>query len=554
MDIGVKRWVGQATPLFYLCALVMVSSLLLGGGARGGYLSDAILQLLAIPLLLVALWKLSEVRLNRQAQVASVFCLAIAVIPLLQLVPLPPWFWTVLPGRAILQTAFDVTGHGLPWMPISVAPQATWLSALSLIPPVAIFLGVLLLAYRERRWLSLVVLAIGTVSVFIGLIQVAQGPDSAWRFFQNTAVPTEAVGFFANRDHFAAFLYALILLAAAWTVHATVGAGVVSRRGEPSTGQIVITIGCFTLLVVLLAGEAMARSRAGLGLTILALFAAFALGFSDRRVRSGLTSNKVLVGAVALAVIFVVQFSLYRVLERFAVDPLQDVRSSFFQHTVEAARAYMPLGSGMGTFVPVYALFEPPEAILPNVFVNRAHNDALELWLETGAVGLVLMALFAIWFVRRAIQIWRSAPAQATDIDWSLARAATIIVALLILHSLVDFPLRTGAMMAVMAFACALLVEPPPSTEGQERPQMQDAAKRTRYREKRRAEPTPSPALVESPPPRDHRSAKTAVPPPSKGQTWGADINWPKEWTTPSKRGSSGEKSEPPTKPEKPSK
>src|SRR5262245_24191600 len=46
------RWFGQGSLLFYLCAFVMVASLTLGGGGRIGYLSDAILQLSAIPLLI----------------------------------------------------------------------------------------------------------------------------------------------------------------------------------------------------------------------------------------------------------------------------------------------------------------------------------------------------------------------------------------------------------------------------------------------------------------------------------------------------------------------
>ena len=43
-------------------------------------------------------------------------------------------------------------------------------------------------------------------------------------------------------------------------------------------------VGGFTVLVILLAGEVMARSRAGLGLTIVALFGVFALGFANRSV------------------------------------------------------------------------------------------------------------------------------------------------------------------------------------------------------------------------------------------------------------------------------
>jgi hypothetical protein len=36
-----------------------------------------------------------------------------------------------------------------------------------------------------------------------------------------------------------------------------------------------------------------------------------------------------------------------------------------------------------------------------------------------------------------------------------------VIVVLLLVHSAVDYPLRTTAVMCTFAFACALMVEPP---------------------------------------------------------------------------------------------
>lgn len=514
-------------------------SLILGGGTRGGFLSDAILQLLAIPLLLVSLWRIFEVPLTKQTRVALFFCLAIAVVPLVQLVPLPPWLWTALPNRQPSLAAFEVLGHSIPWMPISVSPHQTWLSALSLLPPLGIFLGALLLGYRERRLLSLVVLAVGVLSVFIGLIQFAQGPESALRFFQITN-PTEAVGFFANRNHFAALLYCLTLFAAAWIAHAAIG----RDQQQYDTASIVASIGGFTVLVLFLAGEAMARSRAGLGLTIVALFGAFAVAFSDRRTirGSGLTPAKLLFGASVLALTFVVQFGLYRIMERFADDPLQDARVSYTRNTVEAARAYMPLGSGLGTFVPVYAMFEKPEDTVINAYANHAHDDALELWLETGIAGPALMGLFIIWLVLRSVQIWRSPPdSGVSELDRSLARAATIVAALVLVHSLVDYPLRTGAMMAVMAFACALLIEPPVGTESGEF-ELQARRSGTQHRRKQHREPSPTPS---SSLPRPGSSAA-----PSKveaGELWGANVNWPAEWRKTAKPISPGSHEKRPT-------
>jgi O-antigen ligase len=476
------------------------------------------------------------------------FCLAVAVLPLLQLIPLPPWLWTWLPNRQPSAEAFDILGRAIPWMPISVSPAATWLSALSLLPPLAVFLSTLLLSNRERRWLTLIVLAVGVLSVLVGLIQVAQGETSPLRFF---GPDTEAVGFFANRNHFASLIYCLIVFALGWIVPG-IGAVRVSHNQKPKgkvieyeydTVSIIAMIGGFTVLVILLAGQLMARSRAGLGLTIIALFGLFAFGFSNRSLDFG-AAKKGLIGAIMLVLIFSVQFGLYRVFERVP-DQLGDDRPVIAKTTIEAAKAYMPIGSGLGTFVPVYAMFEKPEDA-KDTYVNRAHNDLLEVWLETGVVGLALVALFTIWLVWRSIAIWRNErPMEASELDWSLARAATVVTALLIAHSLVDFPLRTGAMMAVLAFACALMIEAPVGVERREemRPEMRRTQPHANVRAPAIASPRPTAKL---------RTAKLKAPgkasdqpSPPASQRWEADIEWPKEWSKSTNLPSHGDKDVP---------
>src|SRR5262249_43253225 len=149
--------------------------------------------------------------------------------------------------------------------------------------PLAIFLGTLQLSYRDRRLLSLLILAVGIASVFIGLLQVAQGEASPLRFFAITN-PTDAVGFFANRNHFAALLYCLMLFVVAWTLNGTAALAPRERykRHPYDTTSIMLSMIGFTAVVVLLAGEIMARSRAGLFLTIAALFGSVALGLRKR--------------------------------------------------------------------------------------------------------------------------------------------------------------------------------------------------------------------------------------------------------------------------------
>jgi O-antigen ligase len=546
----------KASLLFYCCAVVLAASLFLAGGTRSGFLSDTILQLVAIPLLLIAIWKFFEVELTRQRRVLLLFVLAIAALPLIQLIPLPTWLWTILPNRQPSAEAYEIIGHAVPWMPISVSPQATWLSLLSLVPPLAILLGTLLIGYRERRWLSLLVIGIGLVSVFVGLLQVAEGEGSPLRFYAITN-SSEAVGFFANRNHQAALLYCLMVFTIAWTV----GITSIGKRRKYDTAQIIASVASFTALVILLAGETMARSRTGIALTMVALSGSIAFAFAKGRTGAPVApSKKLVLGAVALAVTFSLQFALYRFLER-ASDLAQDDRPTFARNTMEAAVAYMPIGSGLGTFVPVYAMFEKPgDASIS--YVNRAHNDVLELLLETGGLGAVLMILLAIWFARRSFEIWRSAPPEtAKAVDWSLARAASIVVALLIVHSFFDYPLRTGAMMAMMAFACGLMIEPPirpeceyehelensrpepirsrrlasaPATSSvaSRRMTTSDKPAQAPSEEPRGTTTSDTPAQISSLAPRGTTTSDNSFLPPD--QRWIPEVAWPADWSAPS--------------------
>ena len=152
-----------------------------------------------------------------------------------------------------------------------------------------------------------------------------------------------------------------------------------------------------------------------------------------------------------------------------------------------------------------------------DTFANRAHNDVLELWLETGVFGLVLMTVFGFWFIGRSLASWRGAISQEFPVDGTLARAATIIIGLLVAHSLVDYPLRTNAILAVFVFCCALLL--PPFTKARSvasiaQPQgVPSASRRPIAGERVRRETAPTPTQI----PR----AKTR---------WGQDVDWPKEW------------------------
>jgi O-antigen ligase len=265
-------------------------------------------------------------------------------------------------------------------------------------------------------------------------------------------------------------------------------------------------------------------------LTMVSLAGVYGLVLTDRRRRTvSATPLNFLFAAAGTAFILVVQFALYRVLARFNTDPLDDLRLQFARSTIEAAWAYMPFGAGMGTFVPVYGMFEKPADLFAHAYVNHAHDDILELWLETGIFGIALMAAFAAWFVSRAIKIWRYAAVGANEFDRSLARAATIAVALIVIHSFLDYPLRTAAMTAILAFACGLMVETLGVDDGAKQRRVrasfdttaQDAAPRVMA-----VSPAASPAAIAA----DHEPAPSYPQPRQRPARWGDDVEWPEAW------------------------
>ena len=86
-----------------------------------------------------------------------------------------------------------------------------------------------------------------------------------------------------------------------------------------------------------------------------------------------------------------------------------------------------------------------------STYVNHAHNDYAELALETGVPGVAVLIAFPGWWGAAAWRAWRSAEAGP------YARAASIASAAILVHSLVDFPLRTAAIGACFAMCLALL-------------------------------------------------------------------------------------------------
>ncbi len=418
----------------------LLACLLLGGANAAGFLPNLLLQLAALPLIGWASWQLLQEPPTKAARGALGLLGLLLLLILLQLVPLPPAVWTLLPGRGPVVDGYRLLGLPLPWLPVTLAPAGAVANLLWLLPAIATFLAMLVLGAFRGRWIAGVVVAVTLVSVAVGALQVIGGADSGLYFYQITNIG-QAVGFFANSNHNATLLLVSIPFLAA------LQATLLKRSSARNASAIrLIVIGSFAILLV---GLVINTSLAGIGLGIPVAFASWLIfGRQRPAIRKLLSVATALASVAALVVIVVGPFGNNLIGKQNANN--EQSRQTSFTLTLRAATDYLPLGSGIGSFQPVYHTQESLGMVYPT-YMNHAHSDWIEMLLETGIPGVLVELIFLLWWGRRTRAIW-----QAEDRD-PFAQGAVIASAAILLHSLVDYPLRTAAISAVFAACIALM-------------------------------------------------------------------------------------------------
>ena len=446
----------SSNGLTWACALALATGIVLGGGTANIQMTDAIVEALCLPILLGCILRYRSCAPSAPLEVALLLSILMIALPMMQLIPLAPSVWSALPGREAATAGLRLAGVELPWMGVSLSPISTRQSALSLLPGISIFLCVSLMSWRARRLTTAVLLAITLACLLLGALQSVHGPSQLLRFYYPD--DTDVVGPFANRNHFAALLYAGLLIAMAWTV------GLINERGkEPGPGaprssidpRVALAIALSTVCVLLF-GLVLVQSRAGLGLGVVALMMGGLLFFPTRRGQGGRTlvvGVSIVIVVVLLASVNVMLFDLVQRLRLGIADTFRPVVAEQTRHLIST---YFPLGSGFGTFERVYAFNEQSPTALPFI-ANRAHNEFLEWSLEGGALAWVFIGPALCWLLWVNVTAWRRAN---PTVDSAIQRASAFVPILFLAHSLVDYPLRTVALMSVAAMCAAMCVAP----------------------------------------------------------------------------------------------
>jgi O-antigen ligase len=424
-------------------AVFVTAMLLLGGTSTPAPAMRFMFSAASLVLLAVAAWRLRDQMLTSGARWGLGLVALMLALFFIQLIPLPPVLEVLLPGRDAIDRIQGLAGASGGWKPMSLSPLATRESLTALLPGLAACLAILAVPAPHRYMLALAAVAVAVINVLLALAQKFTGGLHPYALH----AAGDASGLFANRNFMAAQLYASLPMLAVLAL-----SGAKTKR-IPVWLAAIIALAYFA---VVLAGLAVAGSRAGTILCMLAVVGSFFLPWGRLKSHRMATRTRFGFYVAAIAVFLFGQFGLVGLLRFTELDPLGDYRVSILSTSMQALRHFWPLGSGFGTFIPVYQMFETP-ATMREAFVNHAHNDWLEIVLEGGVPALLLLVAFLLWFLGQAFRIWRRRGDASGDLTMM---AASLSASLLLLHSAVDYPLRTPALMTLFGLCLGLMASP----------------------------------------------------------------------------------------------
>ena len=309
------------------------------------------------------------------------------------------------------------------------------------------------------RSLCIGLIAAGFISAAIGLVQVyvPQWTDGQW--ISPTSVPGRAVGNLRQPNHLSSLLLWSIV-AAIWYAEdrCATAAGTAGRNGRQLFALLTVML---FLYVVVLSG-----SRTGaLGTLTLALW-----GLLDRR----LSRNARILLATAPLVYALMWFgaaewarhtqTVFGLEGRFTLKgDYSSARYAIWSNTLDMIAAQPWWGVGLGEYNFAWTL--TPFAHRPHEFYDHAHNLPLHLAAELGLPLAAVTLGLLLWALLQATRTAIDSGRRDGVVSSPFQRAALVIVILVSVHSMLEYPLWYSYFLLPTAFALGLCLAAPHSGE-----------------------------------------------------------------------------------------
>lgn len=420
-------------------ATLLCLSFISGGDSAEPNLGMMVSQIVAIPVLLFAIMLGIECGSLASSRWAVFAVLLIVLLPLLQLLPLPAWIWNLSDERVRLLQDLKAAGATAVDQRGSLSPIATERSLYFMLPGLALFFSMLALGRRAWRAMLVVVIILSICNLALAFAQVMAGQQSAINPYPDF---TPALGgIFANRNHQADLLAISLMLVATFMLQSWKRRDQY-RRSNARIGAMVV------LALIFIFSLPLVGSRAGVIVAMLMLMGVL-LSSGLPNPRAFLKSRYLQIGSALILLLFVV--GLYAALAWMQSDAGDSVvagsRSKISAETIRIGNEHAPLGAGIGSFIATFQR-DASDDFLMDTYINNAHNEYAQWWLEGGVLSLLAMLVALIAILKALVSLLRQ---HADSSARTCGIAAILGIGVVLLHSTVDYPLRTQALMAVFA-------------------------------------------------------------------------------------------------------
>ncbi len=384
------------------CAALAVAVFAVGGSLRWVQAIVAVLVALALIPLLV-----SRRAFARVPPLLAVLGSA-ALISAVQLVPLPDAVLDLLQpvGAVLRRDGAELVGTS-PWPSLSLDPPGTLRALAHFMTLLGIAVLALRLSIHERgRYYCVAAVAVcaGISALVVGLHELL-GARSLYGLYELEEINPHLIGPLLNLNHLGAWM----------AVGTIVSLALVAYRRQPTWLRpfwLANAAACAFVVVATVSRGATLALIAGAIVTGGTLIAQRLVGNAEapRRRRSSFVTSSLPIGIVGVCVVIVVVFSnagnVMSQLSHTSFDELGDSRTKFaaWRSSIALIREAPVLGLGRGAFETSFARVHPGSK---HATFSHVENEFLQIVLDWGFVGGVLMLLTTSWLAARAVRRWR---------------------------------------------------------------------------------------------------------------------------------------------------
>lgn len=297
---------------------------------------------------------------------------------------------------------------------------------------------------REVRTLGTALAIYGSAVALFAVLQNLSAPTKLY-WLRTPRFGGWIYGPYVNHNHYAGLMEMLIPVPLVFAF---------SRFGKQRERWIAASAAAFMAATIFLSG-----SRGGMTALAVEIAIFLALVFRERQKQNIAT---LLSAFLLIALAMIVWSGGHEVKVRIATfaadkhsDLATDIRLQIDRDILHMFRQRPALGWGQGTFADVYPRFR---SFYTDSLVNAAHNDFLQVLVETGIIGFGIMIWFLVVTLRRAL---RKSSKWTSNLNGAISVVAILGISGMLVHSLVDFNMQVPANAALFYSLCTVAAMEP---------------------------------------------------------------------------------------------